>query len=121
MTIPCGAPLKELLDGLDRRHERVFLTTRKKATPWTSDGFRTSFRDAMMVAGLAGEDLHFHDLRGTAVTRLSLAGCTTQEIATLTGHSLKTVTEILDKHYLSRDVAMAESAIRKLEISRDGD
>ena len=36
-------------------------------------------------------ELHFHDLRGTAVTLLSEAGCTPQQIATITGHSLKTV------------------------------
>ena len=45
-------------------------------------------------------DLHFHDLRGTAVTRLALAGCTVPEIAAITGHSLKDVEAILDAHYL---------------------
>jgi integrase len=57
----------------------------------------------------------FHDLRGTAVTRLAVAGCTDAEIATLTGHSLRDVHAILDAHYLNRDPALAESAIRKLE------
>ena len=42
-------------------------------------------------------DLHFHDLRGTAVTLLAEAGCTTPQIAAITGHSLETVTKILDK------------------------
>ena len=59
--------------------------------------------------------LTFHDLRGTAVTRLAKAGCTVPEIATITGHSLKDVGTILDSHYLSRDHALGESAIRKLE------
>ncbi len=39
-------------------------------------------------------ELHFHDLRGTAVTMLAEAGCTTPQIAAITGHSLKTVTTI---------------------------
>jgi integrase len=56
----------------------------------------------------------FHDLRGTAVTRLAIAGCTEPEIATITGHSLGDVRSILDA-YLHRDKALAESAIRKLE------
>jgi integrase len=56
-----------------------------------------------------------HDLRGTAVTRLAVAGCTVPEIATITGHSLRDVATILDSNYLDRDPAMAESAIRKLE------
>ena len=59
--------------------------------------------------------LTFHDLRGTAVTRLAVAGCTVPEIATITGHSLRDVGAILDSNYLDRDPAMAESAIRKLE------
>ena len=57
----------------------------------------------------------FHDLRGTAVTRLALSGCTEAEIATITGLALRAVRSILDSHYLQRDPALAESAIRKLE------
>ena len=61
-----------------------------------------------------GSWVTFHDLRGTAVTRL-VAGCTEAEIATLTAHSLRDVRAILDSHDLNRDPALAESAIRKLE------
>jgi hypothetical protein len=57
----------------------------------------------------------FNDLRGTAVTRLAIAECTEAEIATVTGHSLRGVRAVLDSHYLSRDQALGESAIRKLE------
>jgi integrase len=59
-------------------------------------------------------DLHFHDLRGTAVTRLALAGCTVPEIAAITGHSIMTVQQILDAHYLGGRIELAESAIKKL-------
>ena len=65
------------------------------------------------AAGIVG--VTFHDLRGTAVTRLALVGCTEAEIATITGHSLRDVHAILDAHYLHRDPALGESAIRKLE------
>ncbi len=58
----------------------------------------------------------FHDLRGTAVLRLFLAGGTKAEIATITGHSLRDVRSILDSHYFCRDPALAQSAITKLEI-----
>ena len=50
------------------------------------------------------------------MTRLALAGCTEAEIATISGHSLRAVRAILDTHYLSRDPALGESAIRKLEM-----
>jgi hypothetical protein len=57
----------------------------------------------------------FHDLRGTAVTRLAIVGCTEAEIAYLTGHSLRDVRSILDANYLHRDPALGKSAISKLE------
>jgi len=76
-------------------------------------GFRSSWGKACRKAGIIG--VTFNDLPGTAVTRLALAGCTEAELATITGHSLRNVRSILDAHYLHRDPALAESAIRKLE------
>jgi hypothetical protein len=55
-----------------------------------------------------------HDPRGTAIARLSEAGATPQEIATIAGHSLRTVHEILDK-YLDRRRTLAEAAMLELE------
>jgi integrase len=109
--IPAGAPLKVALDATPKRSPIIL--TNSDGKPWTSDGFRASWRKACAVAGVHG--LTFHDLRGTAVTRLAIVGCTEAEIATITGHSLRTVRAILDTHYLNRDPALAESAIRKLE------
>ena len=43
---------------------------------------------------------------------LSEAGCSPQPIATITGHSLKTVTVILDR-YLARTRALADQDIFK--------
>ena len=74
---------------------------------------RSSWGKACATAGVVG--VTFHDLRGTAVTRLALVGCTEAEIATITGLSLHQVRSILDANYLHRDPALAESAIRKLE------
>jgi DNA-binding CsgD family transcriptional regulator len=60
--------------------------------------------------------LHFHDLRGTTVTLLSVAGCTPQQIATITGHSLRTVNQILER-YLARTRDLADQAILNFENS----
>jgi integrase len=90
--------------------DHVLLTS--DGTPSTSDGFRASWRKACAAAGIAG--LTFQDLRGTAVTRLAIAGCTEREIASITGRTLGDVRSILDA-YLHRDQALAENAIRKLE------
>lgn len=42
-------------------------------------------------------ELHFHDLRGTAVTLLSEAGCTPQQIATITGQDSASDTRTLSR------------------------
>jgi integrase len=110
VIIPVGSPLKAALDATPKRSTLILTSTDNK--PWTADGFRSSWRKACAAAGIVG--LTFHDLRGTAVTRLAIAGCTEAEIAAITGHSLRDVGAILDAHYLHRDPALAESAIRKL-------
>jgi integrase len=111
VVIPVGAPLKAALDATPKRSTIMLTTADGRA--WTPDGFRASWGKACKRAGVVG--VTFHDLRGTAVTRLAIAGCTEAEIATITGHSLRSVRAIIDTHYLSRDPALAESAIRKLE------
>jgi integrase len=111
VVIPVGTPLKEVLDRTDKRS--TVMLTNSYGFPWTSDGFRTSWGKLRDRAGI--RDLTFHDLRGSAVVRLALAGASVPEIATFTGHSLADVEAILDRHYLGRDVKLAESAVRKLE------
>ena len=63
---------------------------------------------------LGQEGKRFQDLRDTAVTWLFESGCTEAEIATITGHSLQTVRDILDRHYFSRSDTLARSAGAKL-------
>ena len=111
VIIPIGTPLKVALDSTAKRSTLILVSS--DSTPWTQDGFRASWRKACAKAGIVG--VTFNDLRGTAVTRLALAECTEAEIATITGHSLRDVRSILDAHYLHRDPALAESAIKKLE------
>jgi integrase len=111
VEIPVGAPLKAALDAASRLSPIVLLNSDGK--PWTADGFRVSFGKAQRKSAITG--VTFNDLRGTAVTRLALAGCTEAEIATITGHALRDVRSILDSHYLNRDPALGQSAIAKLE------
>ncbi|MEP1572387.1 hypothetical protein [Roseibium album] len=59
------------------------------------------------------------DLRDTAVTWLARAGCDATEIAAITGHSLKSVNEIL-KHYLGLHPDLARRAIGKLAAWYEG-
>ena len=119
IVIPVGAPLKAALQTEKDRYaqenkdlpETILATVH--GTAWTESGFRASWRKACIKAGVT--DVTFHDLRGTAVTRLAIAGATVPEIAAITGHSMKEVGSILDAHYMHRDPALSEAAIRKLE------
>jgi integrase len=111
VVIPAGETLRSVLDVEKRR--AVTILTNQTGASWTPSGFRASWRKACDRAGI--KDVTFHDLRGTAVTRLALAGCSVPEIASLTGHSLKDVESILDAHYLGRNISLAESAMRKRE------
>ena len=112
VEIRVGAPLKAALDAAPRRSPIIL--TNRAGRPWTSDGFRASWRLACIAAGIT--ELRFNDLRGTAVTRLALSGASAPQIAALTGHSLRDVHQILDAHYLHRDPALGEAAITKLEM-----
>ncbi len=114
VTIPVGAPLKVALDEAAKVKRSPTIVLNSEGSPWTPDGFRASWGKACKRAKI--EEVTFNDLRGTAVTRLALVGCSEAEIATLTGHSLRDVRSIPDAHYLDRDLALAESAIRKLEL-----
>ena len=107
VRVPVTQALKQLLDTTPR--VAVTICTTSRGTPWTGHGFKASWRK-VKPAGLT-----FHDLRGTAVTRLAVAGCTVPEIVSITGHSLASVQTILEKHYLHSDPRIAESAVIKLE------
>jgi integrase len=113
VEIPCTKALKNMLDGIDRTTAVVLVT--KTGRPWKSRYFKAQWEAASKKAGIT--QLHFHDLRGTAVTMLAEAGCTTPQIAAITGHSLRTVTEILDK-YLSRTRILAGEAVTLFENAK---
>ena len=98
-------------DATPRRSPQI--VTNDNGHPFTSSGFRASFRAAQMRAGITG--LTFHDIRGSTVTRLAEIGCTEVEIASITGHSSSDVRSILDSPNLSRTKTLGDNAIRKLE------
>jgi integrase len=112
--IPCTDALLEKLGRIERRSTQIL--TRADGSPWTRDAFKQAWREAYAASELE-DDLHFHDLRGTAVTMLAEAGCSVPEIAAITGHSPAHAQKILDK-YLARIKALAKSAIAKLNEHR---
>ncbi|WP_244544589.1 tyrosine-type recombinase/integrase [Cohaesibacter marisflavi] len=110
VEIPCTKALRAMLDNMPREAATVLLSA--SGQPWKSKNFQHRWKDAMVAAKI--EDLHFHDLRGTAVTMLAEAGCTAPQIAAITGHSLRHVSGILDK-YLAKTRTLADQAMSKFE------
>jgi integrase len=110
VSVKCTSALARLLDGMEKRGPLILTTASGRA--WTKRYFAECWQEATEAAGIT--DLHFHDLRGTAVTMLAEAGATVPEIAAVTGHSLAHAQRILEV-YLARTRALADSAIFKLE------
>ncbi len=108
-------PMGPLADILRSQSGSGAILRNSHGGAWTSDGFNSSWRKCCAKAGIT--DLTFHDLRGTAITRMALAGCTVPEIAAVTGHSLKDVETILDMHYLGGRAELAASAMRKMVLA----
>jgi hypothetical protein len=116
VEVPVTRELKRLLDAAPRARSTTILTT-AAGLPWKADHFRHEWRAATIAAGRDG--LRFNDLRGTAVTRLADAECTPAQIASITGHSQRSIAAILDT-YQARTRHQADLAIAKLERSLRG-
>src|SRR5262249_52654697 len=112
VSVRCTAALRTMLDRMATDKKGLLILTTPSGRPWTKRYFNEHWNEAARAAEIT--DLHFHDLRGTAVTMLAEAGATVPEIAAVTGHSLKHVTHILEV-YLARTKHLADAAIVKLE------
>lgn len=111
VTIPASSAVRAALDTVARSCPQILCSSRGR--PWTEAGFNTSWRKTCATAGIKG--LTFHDLRGTTVTRLALAGCSIAEIGAITGHSPKDIDAILHTHYLGGQRELAAQAMARWE------
>lgn len=118
VTVKVTAALKAMLDSATKTGP--YILTRANGSPWFTDkndkalsaAWIQRMKDCELFA--ASPRLHFHDMRGTSVTLLSEAGCTIQEVCSITGHSLETANKILKK-YLARTRTLSDAAILKFE------
>lgn len=106
-TIPLFGALKDLLGEIPKRATTILTSTRGR--PWGS-GFGSSWQDAVKAAGI---DKHFHDLRGTAATKLYLADLTIREIAAIMGWAEDRVEAIIAR-YVKRD-ELLKDRIRRMD------
>ena len=115
MTIPAPAGLPKRLEA--RPDGQLLLVANEvtgvKYNPRTLNKWLRRATRALQL-----DDLLFMHLRHTCVVEMARAECTEAEIASITGHSLRTVGKIL-KHYLPRDSVVARNAISKLDAYRE--
>jgi len=74
--IPLSRKAMAILEGLSRTEERVF--------PTSTNAIRLAWEKLTTRAGI--DDLHFHDLRHEAISRLFEKGLTVPEVASISGH-----------------------------------
>jgi integrase len=121
--VPVAAPMTPLLRRtLDEAREKAQATTiltRADGLPWDrkANGFRAAWRDACKAAGVTG--VTFNDLRGTAITRMLAADWSREEVAAVTGHSLRNLA-MLDV-YTDRKKFATAAATRRAKTGRGGE
>jgi integrase len=115
IDVPVIADLRQALDQAPRTAATI-VVSETTGRPYAEHNFGHLFREIADAAGLPS-DLQYRDLRRTAVVRLAEAGCSIPEIAAITGHSLRTATQIQET-YLPRNTVMAKHAIARLEEHR---
>lgn len=96
-----GVDTFDLIFGRPRYFERPF--------PYKGPSVSTAFTQACKSLGI--KDLHLHDLRAYAISRLLEAGIPIPQVALLSGHR---TWKILAKHYARIDAAAVHEAIKRL-------
>lgn len=87
-----------------------------EGSPWTLATLKKWHYRAMAAAGIG--DRHWHDLRGTAVSRMLAAGATEAEVAAITGHAIVQPGGM--RSYAARSPALAVRAYRAWNRALEG-
>jgi integrase len=109
LWIPIHPALKEVLDARGREGEMILQTAFGR--PFTSNGFGNYMADKISQAGLPDRCVT-HGLRKAAARRLAEAGCTANEIASVTGHA--TLQEVSRYTKAAEQRILAEAAMERL-------
>jgi len=109
--VPLHRDLAVLLNQITDRKAEMILTS-ATGQPFKSDHLKHQFKAATRKAGLP-DDLVFHGLRKTAAVRLAEAGCSTEQIKSITGHR----TDEMVSHYTKQanQKVLAMAAMGKME------
>lgn len=113
MAIPCHPNLLAALNGWKAtRGDAVNVLLNGWGRPWRGQTMSSAMKRGMEAIGMPG--LNVHGLRKLAAASLADAGCSTHEIAAITGHRTLAMVELYTR---SADQGrMARAAIVKLQL-----
>jgi integrase len=104
LQIPCTAPLKEMLDGME--HKSDFILTTPRGT-----GYHANSLGKMVKSG----EYTAHGLRANASVVLAEAGCSMHQIASITGHA--SMREVLRYTKGVNQAKLALQAVKLVEVA----
>ena len=108
VRVPALPELRTMLETLPRVSTQMVVNEVTKR-PFEESAFQHLFAEIRTKAGLPA-DLQFRDLRRTMATALGAAGCTDDQIRSITGHKTRNVVAV----YVRPDNDFAEAAIKRL-------
>ena len=115
LVIPLHPRLQELLSD-SRRSQAAIMATNYGAA-FSVKGFGQFMSAAIQAAGLQSR-CKAHGLRKAAARRLAEAGCSSKQIAAVTGH--KSLAEVERLHARCRSGRLAQQAIAKQSANKTG-
>jgi integrase len=118
LAIPCHPTLQSELSAWRRGAQAVTILTNTLGRPWRPQHLSHELPKALARIGLPA-DLNVHGLRKLAAAELADAGCSTHEIAAITGHSTLAMVELYTKS--ANQQRLARSAVVKLSTHTNAD
>lgn len=117
-SVPISPDLRMMLDASPRGDSPTILNhSRGERRAKSGNSFRSAWGEACDLAEI--DDVSFHDMRGTFVTRCFERNWTREEIAFCTGHSLRSLATL--EKYANRNSISQANAKRLAKRMRDSD
>jgi integrase len=114
MVLPIHPDLKAELDAWKPTATALTILTNVDGKPWRPNNLSYHMPAALARLGLP-DDLNVHGLRKLAAANLAEAGCSTKEIAAVTGHETLAMIELYTKS--ASQERLATAAIHRLQTS----
>jgi len=118
IVVPAHPALKSALDEWAKEKTGFHILVSRSGQPWTRNHLTQEMRARLQALGMRA-GLNVHGLRKLAATALAEAGCSTHEIAAVTGHKSLAMVQLYTAS--AAQERMAEAAIIRLKTASEND